>query len=32
MARAQKCEHVAQADRHINGVEDYQVALATYGV
>jgi len=30
MARAQEREHLAQADRHIDGVEDYQVALATY--
>ena len=30
MARAQERGHLAQADRHIDGVEDYQVALATY--
>jgi hypothetical protein len=29
-ARAQEREHAAQADRHIDGVEDYQVALVTY--
>src|SRR5262249_52866264 len=30
MARAHEREHLAQSDRNINGVEDYQVALAPY--